>query len=156
VSNESGMRARYSQLTIDLPGRLIPGCEWHISPLGRSYFVNHNARTTSWKKPRPECPAGSLMPECIIHCGRWCYNDNLACLGTSGNIMSILYNGPVQQWTRAGRPVGNPFSDDEFVYRHSSSVSRWIDGRRRMHRQQSTIVEHRRGGKLHRSPMGVE
>ncbi|KAJ8582818.1 hypothetical protein M405DRAFT_867535 [Rhizopogon salebrosus TDB-379] len=33
---------------LDLPGRqLIPLCEWHISPPGRSYFVNHNTRATS-------------------------------------------------------------------------------------------------------------
>ncbi|KAG2059924.1 hypothetical protein BDR06DRAFT_1002987 [Suillus hirtellus] len=49
---------------LDHPGDLVvPGWEWHISPLGRSYFVNHNTRTTSWKKPKPERPAGSLMPE---------------------------------------------------------------------------------------------
>ncbi|KAJ8585713.1 hypothetical protein M405DRAFT_935855, partial [Rhizopogon salebrosus TDB-379] len=45
---------------LDEPRQLIPGCEWHISPLGRSYFVNHNTRTTSWKKPVPDRPAGSL------------------------------------------------------------------------------------------------
>ncbi|KAG2747631.1 hypothetical protein P692DRAFT_20642174, partial [Suillus brevipes Sb2] len=74
---------------LDYPRQLIPGCEWHISPLGRSYFVNHNNRTTSWKKPRPECPAGSLMPECIIkRNSRW-NNGELACLGTSDDILSI-------------------------------------------------------------------
>ncbi|KAJ8585357.1 hypothetical protein M405DRAFT_772968, partial [Rhizopogon salebrosus TDB-379] len=51
---------------LDGPRQLIPGCEWHISPLGRSYFVNHNTQTTSWKKPVPDRPAGSLTPECII------------------------------------------------------------------------------------------
>ncbi|OAX44096.1 hypothetical protein K503DRAFT_543076 [Rhizopogon vinicolor AM-OR11-026] len=52
---------------LDHPGSLVvPGCEWYISPLGRSYFVNHNTRTTSWKKPTPERPAGSFTPECLI------------------------------------------------------------------------------------------
>ncbi|KAG2738426.1 hypothetical protein P692DRAFT_20882297 [Suillus brevipes Sb2] len=52
---------------LDYPGDLVdPECEWHISPFGRSYFVNHNTRTTSWNKPRPERPAGSLTPERII------------------------------------------------------------------------------------------
>ena len=60
-------RARYLQSNIDSPGYLVvAGCEWHISPEGRSYFVNHNTRTTSWKKPIPERPAESLTPECII------------------------------------------------------------------------------------------
>ncbi|KAG2737326.1 hypothetical protein P692DRAFT_20673191, partial [Suillus brevipes Sb2] len=52
---------------LDYPGALVdPECEWHISPFGRSYFVNHKTRTTSWNKPQPERPAGSLKPECII------------------------------------------------------------------------------------------
>ncbi|KAJ8592608.1 hypothetical protein M405DRAFT_33173 [Rhizopogon salebrosus TDB-379] len=42
--------------------QLIPGCEWHISQLSRSYFVNHNTRTTSWKKPVSDHPVGSLTP----------------------------------------------------------------------------------------------
>ncbi|KAG2739519.1 WD40 repeat-like protein [Suillus brevipes Sb2] len=100
---------------LDYPWGLIPGCEWHISPLGRSYFVNHNTRTTSWKKPRPERPAGSLMPECIIKRGSTWMNRNLACLGTSGDILSVS-DDAICRWTRAGKRVGKPFdSDDEIV-----------------------------------------
>ncbi|KAG2054146.1 WD40 repeat-like protein [Suillus hirtellus] len=89
----------------------VPGYEWHISPLGRSYFVNHNTRTTSWKKPKPERPAGSLMPECVIegHSERiWC----LAYLGTSGNIMSASEDGSIRQWKRDGELVGKTFNSD--------------------------------------------
>ncbi|KIK42306.1 hypothetical protein CY34DRAFT_805050 [Suillus luteus UH-Slu-Lm8-n1] len=93
---------------LDYHGELIPGCEWQMSPLGRSYFVNHNTRTTSWKKPKPERPAGSLMPECIIKCGSTWYNDSLACLGTSGDILSVS-DDAICQWTRAGKPLGKPF-----------------------------------------------
>ncbi|KAG2741877.1 WD40 repeat-like protein [Suillus brevipes Sb2] len=93
---------------LDYPWQLIPGCEWHISPFGRSYFVNHNTRTTSWKKPRPKRPAGSLMPECIIKRDSPWYNENLACLGTSGDILSIS-DGAICQWTRAGKPAKKPF-----------------------------------------------
>ena len=39
---------------IDEPGQLILRCEWHISPLGLSYFMNHNTGITSWMKPIPE------------------------------------------------------------------------------------------------------
>ncbi|KAG2747519.1 WD40 repeat-like protein, partial [Suillus brevipes Sb2] len=102
---------------LDDSWQLIPGCEWHISPLGRSYFVNHNTRTTSWKKPRPERPAGSLMPECIIKYGSSWYNSSLACLGTSGDILRVS-DDAICRWTRAGKPVGKPFdSDDESVDR---------------------------------------
>ncbi|KAJ8588118.1 WD40 repeat-like protein [Rhizopogon salebrosus TDB-379] len=93
---------------LDQPGDLIPGCEWHISPLGRSYFVNHNTRTTSWKKPTPEHPAGSLAPECVIEGHAKCI-WSLACLDTSGNIMSTSEDGSIRQWTRDGKPVGKPW-----------------------------------------------
>jgi WD40 repeat protein len=48
------------------------------------------------------------MPECIIKCGGTWYNGDLACLGTSGNIMSISNDDSIQQWTRAGQPIGKP------------------------------------------------
>jgi dipeptidyl aminopeptidase/acylaminoacyl peptidase len=48
------------------------------------------------------------MPECIIKRDSPWYNENLACVGTSGDILSIL-DGAIRQWTRAGKPVGKPF-----------------------------------------------
>ncbi|KAJ8597815.1 WD40 repeat-like protein, partial [Rhizopogon salebrosus TDB-379] len=90
---------------LDEPRRLIPGCEWHISPLGRSYIVNHNTRTTSWKKPAPDRPAGSLTPECIIEGHSECI-WSLACVGTGCNIMSASSDGSIRQWIRDGEPVG--------------------------------------------------
>ncbi|KIK31668.1 hypothetical protein CY34DRAFT_19688 [Suillus luteus UH-Slu-Lm8-n1] len=94
------------------PGHLVvPGCEWHISPLGRSYFVNHNTRTTSWKKLKPERPAGSLTPECVIkgHSERiW----SLACLKASCNVISASEDGSIRQWKRDGEPVGKPWYGD--------------------------------------------
>jgi WD40 repeat protein len=89
-------------------GQLIPGCEWHISPLGRSYFVNRNTRNTSWKKPTPDRPVGSLTPECIIK-GHSKYIWSLACLGTSCNIMSASEDGSIRQWIRDEEPVGEPW-----------------------------------------------
>ncbi|KAJ8593367.1 WD40 repeat-like protein, partial [Rhizopogon salebrosus TDB-379] len=93
---------------LDRPRRLIYGCEWHISPLGRSYFVNHNTRTTSWKKPTPERPAGNLTPLCVIeaHSNRiW----SLACVGTSHYVMNASDDGSIRQWRRDGKPVGEPW-----------------------------------------------
>ncbi|KAJ8591137.1 hypothetical protein M405DRAFT_932338 [Rhizopogon salebrosus TDB-379] len=93
---------------LDRPGKLISGCEWHMSPLGWSYFVNHNTRTTSWKKPTPERPAGSLTPLCVIEAHSnfiW----NLACVGTSHDVMSASEDGSIRQWRRDGEPVGEPW-----------------------------------------------
>lgn len=100
--------------SIDQPGDLIPGCEWHISSLGRSYFVNHNTRTTTWKKPTLGRSAGGLEPERIIegHSGAiW----NLACLGTGCNIMSTSVDGSIRQWTTGGRPGGKSWNSEEAV-----------------------------------------
>jgi WD40 repeat protein len=105
------LRARHSQLSIDLLGQLISGCEWYISPLGRSYFVNHNTRTTSWKKPVPERPAGSLTPLCIIDGHSNCI-WNLACVGTGYNVMSASDDGSIRQWRINGELVGEPWEGD--------------------------------------------
>ncbi|KAG2339684.1 WD40 repeat-like protein [Suillus weaverae] len=96
---------------LDHPQQLVPGCEWHISPLGRSYFVNHNTRTTSWKKPTPERPPGSLTPERVIE-GHSEVIWSLACLGTSCNILSASKDGSIRQWKRDGVSVGRPWTSD--------------------------------------------
>ena len=90
---------------------MVPGCEWHISPHGRSYFVNHNLRTTSWKKPIPERPAGSLTPECIVEGHSECIY-RLVCVGTSDNVISASRDCSIRQWTRDGKPVGKPWHSD--------------------------------------------
>ncbi|KAG2342754.1 WD40 repeat-like protein [Suillus weaverae] len=97
---------------LDDPKNLVVAeCEWHISPLGRSYFVNHNTRTTSWKKPAPERPAGSLMPECVIKGHSRCI-WSLVYLGASCNVMSASDDGSIRQWKRDGEPVGKPLESD--------------------------------------------
>ncbi|KIK32416.1 hypothetical protein CY34DRAFT_156107 [Suillus luteus UH-Slu-Lm8-n1] len=97
---------------LDDPGDLIvPGCGWYISPLGRSYFVSHNTRTTSWKKPKPERPAGSLTPECVIEGHSECI-WSLACLKASCNVISASHDGSIRQWKRVGEPVGKPWYGD--------------------------------------------
>ncbi|KAJ8597835.1 WD40 repeat-like protein, partial [Rhizopogon salebrosus TDB-379] len=97
---------------LDRPRQLIPGCEWQISPLGRSYFVNHNTGTTSWKKkPVPDRPAGSLTPECIIEGHSECI-WSLSRVGTGCNIMSASGDGSIRQWVRDGEPVGEPWRSD--------------------------------------------
>ncbi|KAJ8580024.1 WD40 repeat-like protein [Rhizopogon salebrosus TDB-379] len=96
---------------LDGPRQLIPGYEWHVSPLGRSYFVNHNIRTTSWKKPVPDRPVGSLTPECIIEGHSKCI-WSLACVGTGCNIMSASEDGSIRQWISDGKPVGELWRSD--------------------------------------------
>ena len=88
-------------------------CEWYVSPHGRSYFVNHNTRTTSWEKPRPEHPPGSLRPERIIQAHSRCIR-NVAYLGTS-RIMGMMiasYGGSIRHWDRDGDAIGQPWRSD--------------------------------------------
>ncbi|KAG2748013.1 WD40 repeat-like protein [Suillus brevipes Sb2] len=103
--------ARNSWLSIDEPGQLlVPGCEWHISPLGRSYFVNHNTKTTSWRKPALERPPGSLTPECIIE-GHSKNIRSLACLDTSCDILSASEDCSIRRWKRDGKSIGGPWDN---------------------------------------------
>ncbi|OAX39338.1 WD40 repeat-like protein [Rhizopogon vinicolor AM-OR11-026] len=100
---------------LDEPGDLVvPGCEWHISPFGRSYFVNHDTGTTSWQKPTPQRPAGSLTPECIMEGHSECI-WSVACVGTSHNVMSASQDGSIRRWRRDGKQVGKPWRSDEGV-----------------------------------------
>jgi WD40 repeat protein len=121
-------------MRIDEPGQLIIGCEWHISPLGRSYFVNHNTGTTSWTKPTPERPAGSLTPECVIEGHAECI-WSLACVG-SCKVMSASDDGSIRQWTRDGEPVGAPWRCDGGGYGQCQclQMKQWsrVDGRIRL------------------------
>lgn len=99
---------------LDAPGDLVvPGCEWHISPVGRSYFVNHKTRTTSWTKPTPERPTGCLMPERIIEGHSRCiWNLQVSCLDTGCNVLSASEDGSMRQWTKDGEPVGEALCID--------------------------------------------
>ncbi|KAG2067068.1 hypothetical protein BDR04DRAFT_1144516 [Suillus decipiens] len=113
------LATKNSSWNIDFPGQLIPGCEWHISPLGRSYFVNHNTRTTSWKKPTPEHLPGSLVPEYVIE-GHSKVIWSLACSGTSCDILSASSDGSIRQWKRDGESVGKPWGKDFWDDTHST------------------------------------
>ncbi|KAG2751462.1 WD40 repeat-like protein [Suillus brevipes Sb2] len=96
---------------LDVPGDLVTGCEWHISPLGRSYFVDHNSQTTSWKKPTPERPAGSLAPEYVIE-DHSTFIWSLACLRTSGDILSASSDGSIRQSAKDGGHLGKLWHGD--------------------------------------------
>lgn len=96
---------------LDYPDQIISGYEWHVSPSGWSYFVNNNKRTTSWRKPTRERPAGSLTPECTIegHCKSvW----SLAFFGSDCNIFSTSSDDSIRQWKKDGKPVGKPLDGD--------------------------------------------
>jgi len=104
--------AKHSQPGIDYPGNLlVPGWEWHMSPLGRSYFVNHNNRTTSWKKPTPERPPGSLKPKYTIKGHSKCI-WSVGCVEHSRGVISASQDGSIRQWTRDGKIIGQPWRSD--------------------------------------------
>ena len=100
-----------TDLNVDEPGDLAPGWEWHISPLGRSYFVDHNTRTTSWKKAVHKRPAGSLTPERVIE-GHSKIIWKMVCAGRSCNILSGSRDESIRQWRRDGKLVGKPWHND--------------------------------------------
>lgn len=59
-SASSSTNRQYSSFE-DQYGRLPPGWERRTDNFGRTYYVDHNTRTTSWKRPALENPAATNM-----------------------------------------------------------------------------------------------
>ena len=49
--NAAAIAAARNGVTEDQHGPLPPGWERRIDPLGRTYYVDHNTRTTTWNRP---------------------------------------------------------------------------------------------------------
>ena len=59
-SASSSTNRQYSSFE-DQYGRLPPGWERRTDNFGRTYYVDHNTRTTSWKRPALDNPAATNM-----------------------------------------------------------------------------------------------
>ncbi|KAI6096333.1 hypothetical protein EDD16DRAFT_1711470 [Pisolithus croceorrhizus] len=51
-----------NDITTTSPGSLLAGWEERYTPEGRSYYVNHNTRTTTWVDPRRQSVVGVIGP----------------------------------------------------------------------------------------------
>jgi E3 ubiquitin-protein ligase NEDD4 len=57
VVNGAPSRTTNTSTFEDQQGRLPPGWERRVDNLGRTYYVDHNSRTTTWNRPSyVQCP----------------------------------------------------------------------------------------------------
>jgi len=137
--------------TEDQYGSLPPGFERRTDPLGRTYYVDHNTRTTSWNRPSSNQAANLHALEGETNAAREQHNrrilvDDLLEASSGGTTVqragsaqpgNPVVVGPVSGNTTAGSgslpagweerhtPEGRPYYVD-----HNTRTTTWVDPRR--------------------------
>lgn len=117
----------------DQLGRLPPGWERRTDNFGRTYYVDHNTRSTTWKRPtidttdpRRPVPPVSQGPPSIS-------NINSSPLVDQGQAMTMEATGQTVAglgelpagWEQRLTPEGRPYYVD-----HNTRTTTWVDPRR--------------------------
>ncbi|KAH7916011.1 hypothetical protein BJ138DRAFT_1169535 [Hygrophoropsis aurantiaca] len=63
ASTNNSQQMRNFNPNVDQYGALPPGWERRIDPLGRTYYVDHNTRTTTWNRPSANQTANNSVQE---------------------------------------------------------------------------------------------
>lgn len=124
----------------DQLGRLPPGWERRTDNFGRTYYVDHNTRTTTWKRPtldtndlnstsRPSIlnsAAGSSHPPSHANIGndQQLTEQEASALEATGQTISGLGELP-PGWEQRFTPEGRPYYVD-----HNTRTTTWVDPRR--------------------------
>lgn len=138
VSAPSSSQRQFSSFEDQL-GRLPPGWERRTDNFGRTYYVDHNTRTTTWKRPTldtdhqahhadggaaspPPTPANGTVPAT----GSTANIDQSAAMqmSTSGATAPGLGELP-PGWEQRFTPEGRPYYVD-----HNTKTTTWVDPRR--------------------------
>ncbi|EPY54216.1 HECT-type ubiquitin-protein ligase Pub3 [Schizosaccharomyces cryophilus OY26] len=106
----------------DQYGRLPPGWERRADSLGRTYYVDHNTRTTTWNRPSMNSSNRSSMntdSQRLQHQNRSLPDDSSP-INISNNDLPA---GWEQRYTNTGRPY---FVD------HNTRTTTWVDPRNQL------------------------
>ncbi|KAJ6508748.1 hypothetical protein C8R45DRAFT_968578 [Mycena sanguinolenta] len=113
-----------SRLMDDDQGSPLPqGWERRIDPQGRTYYVDHTTRTTTWHRPQPpvvapRAPAPSVSPARTPNVG----NLNASTTSAPAGYADVpLPSG----WEERRTPEGRPYFVD-----HQTRTTTWVDPRR--------------------------
>jgi E3 ubiquitin-protein ligase NEDD4 len=131
--------------TVDQYGPLPPGWERRIDPLGRTYYVDHNTRSTTWNRPSPNAAANTTAQNSETnaardqHARRILADDLLE--ATNPNYRNTISGGPPAMlstgnttagsgslphgWEERYTPEGRPYYVD-----HNTRTTTWVDPRR--------------------------
>ncbi|KAI0303491.1 ubiquitin-protein ligase [Multifurca ochricompacta] len=139
--------------TEDQYGPLPPGWERRIDPLGRTYYVDHNTRSTTWNRPSPNQAVNHHTQEGETNAARDQHNrriladdlleassggSNIQRSGTAsaqsanatvvgaGNGATTAGSGSLPAgWEERYTPEGRPYYVD-----HNTRTTTWVDPRR--------------------------
>lgn len=128
-------------------GPLPPGWERRIDPLGRTYYVDHNTRTTTWNRPSTNPTtnthaqegstnaardqhnrrilADDMLEAGIARQGSTTANTAAAALAASQNVTTSGAGPLPAGWEERYTPEGRPYYVD-----HNTRTTTWVDPRR--------------------------
>lgn len=134
---------------VDQYGPLPPGWERRIDPLGRTYYVDHNTRTTTWNRPSPSAAVNHttqdsetnaardqhsrrILADDLLEASNPAYRSGNATpastapaqISTGGATTAgsgSLPNGWEERYTPEGRP---------YYVDHNTRTTTWVDPRR--------------------------
>ena len=170
----------------DQQGRLPAGWERRVDNLGRTYYVDHNTRTTTWNRPStvatetdrsaqrnqtemerralysrtlPEERGSSPAPSATGATTRPSSTSNAAEVGMMSTAATTAGTGELPSgWEQRHTPEGRPYFVD-----HNTRTTTWVDPRRqqyiRMYGQNApgnTTVQHQPVSQLGPLPSGWE
>ncbi|KAI0086654.1 HECT-domain-containing protein [Irpex rosettiformis] len=134
----------------DQYGPLPPGWERRIDPLGRTYYVDHNTRSTTWNRPSPNQTTNTHAQEGDTNAARdhnnrrvlvddmleaasgvnrstsaSATNTSTAALAASNNATTGGAGPLPSGWEERYTPEGRPYYVD-----HNTRTTTWVDPRR--------------------------
>ncbi|KAF9451197.1 HECT-domain-containing protein [Macrolepiota fuliginosa MF-IS2] len=149
TSPQSSSNMRNFNPNVDQYGPLPPGWERRIDPLGRTYYVDHNTRTTTWNRPSPNAAVNSstqdtetnaardqhsrrILADDLLEANNPTYRaGNTTPVNTAPPQISTggattagsgsLPNGWEERYTPEGRP---------YYVDHNTRTTTWVDPRR--------------------------
>ncbi|RKF60978.1 E3 ubiquitin-protein ligase RSP5 [Erysiphe neolycopersici] len=156
LGNTSGRQTGVFSFFEDAQGRLPDGWERREDNLGRTYYVDHNTRTTSWNRPsaggttetqRTERDANTQV-ERQRHQNRTLPEDrtgahspsnassSVSGRGSPSNVATMLATGATTagtgelppRWEQRVTPEGRPYFVD-----HNTRTTTWVDPRRQQY-----------------------
>lgn len=139
----SNAQTRNFNPTVDQYGPLPPGWERRIDPLGRTYYVDHNTRSTTWNRPSPNAAANTTAQHSETNAARDQHarrvladdlleaNNNRSTI--AGGQPAMLSTGNTTAgsgslphgWEERYTPEGRPYYVD-----HNTRTTTWVDPRR--------------------------
>ncbi|EKM55866.1 uncharacterized protein PHACADRAFT_256774 [Phanerochaete carnosa HHB-10118-sp] len=128
-------------------GPLPGGWERRIDPLGRTYYVDHNTRTTTWNRPSTNPTtnthaqegstnaardqhnrrilADDMLEAGVARTGSTAANTSAAALAASQNVTTNGAGPLPAGWEERYTPEGRPYYVD-----HNTRTTTWVDPRR--------------------------